>query len=96
MIIKAGTTYPSRAPGFTSGFWRVRVAHAVVLCCIFVCLCSVSCVPNVASVYGLSILHVTFGLLKYFWSKKTKEPTQNSQNLLACVFMRKVHLSCNK
>ena len=43
-------------------FGEVRVAHLLsFLCC--VCLRSVSCVPNVASVSGLSILDCPFGFL---------------------------------
>jgi hypothetical protein len=53
-----------------SKFGGVRVAHLFklsVLCvCCFVfvlCLCLVSCVPDVASVSGLSILDFPFGFL---------------------------------
>ena len=47
-------------------FGGIRVAHVFsFLCCIFdfVCLHSVSCVPNVAIVSGLSILDYLFGFL---------------------------------
>jgi hypothetical protein len=52
--------------GPPSKFGGVRVAHLFKLVCCFVfvlCLCLVSCVPDVASVSGLSILDFPFGFL---------------------------------
>jgi hypothetical protein len=49
------------SPPFFILYCGVRIAHLfnVLLCCVvvfcYVCLCLVSCVPNVASVSGLSI-----------------------------------------
>ena len=46
-----------------SVFGGVRVTHLFTfLCCVLFCLSS-SCVPNVASVSGLSILDLPFGFL---------------------------------
>ena len=46
-------------------FGGVRVAHLFcsMLCFCFVCLHPVSCVPDVACVAGLSILHCPIGFL---------------------------------
>ena len=65
MINMAGTAYLSEAPGFTPGF--LFVVCCVVLWCVvfscFVCLRSVFCVVNVASVSGLSNLDCSSGFL---------------------------------
>ena len=58
---KAGTAYHSRVHGFPLDFGGMCVAHLLsFLCCIvflcFACLRPVSCVPDFASVSGLSIL----------------------------------------
>jgi len=58
----------SEYPGSSQAFCGVRVAHLfsfvcwVVFLCFF-CLCSVSCIPNVTSVSGLSILDFPFSFL---------------------------------
>jgi hypothetical protein len=47
-------------------FGEVRVAHffSFLYCVVFLCfICPVSCVPNDASVFGLSILDCPFGFL---------------------------------
>ena len=49
--------------GSPSDFWRVRSAHLIFswcCVCVFVCV-PFSCLPNVASVSGLSILDCPFG-----------------------------------
>jgi hypothetical protein len=51
-VLKEGSSYPSRAPEFTPVFGRVRVF-----------LRPVFCVPNVASISGVSILDCHFGFL---------------------------------
>ena len=55
VLLKAGTAYPSRAHGFTPVFGGIVLLsfYLSVLCC--VCLCPVSCLPNVTSFSGLSI-----------------------------------------
>ena len=52
-----GTAYQSPAPGFTLSLLVASVFLIRILCCIFsfVCLCSVSCTPNVASFSGYYI-----------------------------------------
>jgi hypothetical protein len=48
---------PLQAPGFTLVFGLVRIAHRLsFLCCVFILLRPVYCVPNIASFSGLSIL----------------------------------------
>jgi hypothetical protein len=52
--------------GSSPGFGEVLVVHcSSLLCCVFcfVSLLPVSCVPNVASVSGLSILDLPVGFL---------------------------------
>ena len=65
---KDGTAYASRAPGFTPPLLLVgSVLISVLVFCVllfFFCHRPVSCVPNVASVSGLSILDCHFGFLK--------------------------------
>ena len=65
-FIKGKHAYLREHLGSSPVFYEVRVAHLFsFLCCAvfmcFVCLRSVSCVPCVASVYGLSILDCPFG-----------------------------------
>jgi len=59
--------YPMQAPWITPVFFgEVRVAYLFnFLCCVFcfVCLRPVSCMPNVASISGLSIPHCPFDFL---------------------------------
>jgi hypothetical protein len=60
------SSYPSRAPEFTPIISGICTAHLFsFLCCVFnfVCLRPVSCVPNIASFSGLSILDFPFGFL---------------------------------
>ena len=55
----AGTAYPLRAHVFMHVCGMFRVAHLYKFLChvfYFVCLRPVSCVPNVASISGLSVL----------------------------------------
>ena len=64
VLYEAETAFPLRAPGFSTGFWRFRVANLFyfsVLCFCF--LRPVSCVPMVASFSGLSILDWPFRFL---------------------------------
>ena len=61
VVWRGGNCYPSWPPGFTLGFLvGSEFPFVLVLCCallwVFVCIRHVSCVPNVASVSGLSIL----------------------------------------
>ena len=72
VLYETETAYPSRAPGSPPGFGGFPVAHPYsFLCCVvsvlflfcFVCLLPGSCVPNVASVFGFSILDCAFGFL---------------------------------
>jgi hypothetical protein len=61
---KLETAYPTRAHGVFSGFMWGRASHlfSFLFCVIrFVCLSLVSCVSNVASVSGFSILDCPFG-----------------------------------
>jgi len=63
-LLEAGTTYPSKAPGFTTGFLWVCFAYLIFWSCVCVFVCvPFSCVSNVASVSGLSILDCPFGFL---------------------------------
>ena len=64
VLLEAGTACPSRMPGFTPG-WVFLRGGFVVGCffLFFFCLRSVTCVPNIASFSGLSILYCTFGFL---------------------------------
>ena len=60
VLEEAGTAYPSLAPGFIPGFVGVRIAHLFssvlrVVFLSFVCLHSVSCASNVASVFPFLI-----------------------------------------
>ena len=43
-VLKTGTAYPSRSPGFTPAFDGIRVAHRFSFLCCVVCLRPVSCV----------------------------------------------------
>jgi hypothetical protein len=56
ITLREGTAYYSRTPG------SVYLVLCVVLCFLvcFVCLCPVSCMSNVASVFGLSVLDFPF------------------------------------
>jgi cytochrome c oxidase subunit IV len=68
--LETGTVYPSWTPGFTLCVWWGPCCsfHFCFLCCIFfICLCTVSCVPNVASVFGLSLLDCPFVFLSHFF-----------------------------
>jgi hypothetical protein len=70
VLSEAGAGYPSRSAGLSQVFFWVgwgegEVAHHFsFLCCVvfvsFVCLRPVSCMPNIASVSGLSILDCLF------------------------------------
>jgi hypothetical protein len=76
--------YPSGAPGFTYGFLvgsvlLILLVFCVLLCVFFVYLRSVSCVPNVASVSGLSILDRPFGFLETFINISTGKTTNGRQ-----------------
>jgi hypothetical protein len=69
VLLEAGSTYLSRAPGFTLCVW-VRVVHLFTfLCCIllFLCLRLVSCVTNVDSASGLSIRDCTFDFMYIYF-----------------------------
>lgn len=47
-FIRGRNVYPSRPQGFTPGLCGVCVAHLLrCLCCVFVFLCPVLCVPNI-------------------------------------------------
>ena len=69
VLQEAGTACPLRAPGFIPDFLVVvHVARVFsFLCCVFTLfvfvLCLVSCVPNLASFSGLSILDCVFDFL---------------------------------
>ena len=68
VLYEAGIAYTSRTHEFIPVVGTVRFAHYIILVfCVgffcFVCLRPVSCVPNVASVSGLSILDCPFGFL---------------------------------
>jgi hypothetical protein len=68
VLSEAGTNYPSRVSGFTNGFWWGPCCSLIslVFCVVFFCLRSVSCVPYVASVSGLSILDCPLFCLSSF------------------------------
>ena len=57
-------------------FGRIRFAH-LYFCVVFrfVCLRSVSCLPNVANVFGLSILDGSFHIDKPIFAMLRKEMT---------------------
>ena len=64
------TAFPSRAPGFSPVIDGVRVVNIYsflcwyLLCALFCCCLSSSCVPNIASVSGWYILDFcSFGFL---------------------------------
>ena len=70
VLCEAGTTgtYPSPAPGLTSGpcSFFVLVFCVVFVLFYFVCLRPVSCVPDVACVSILFILDCPFGMFSSF------------------------------
>jgi hypothetical protein len=60
-------------PRFFGGVCVVNLLGFSVLCCVvfsFVCLCPVSCVPNVASVSRLFLLDRLFGFLQLLFIEK--------------------------
>ena len=66
VLSETGTALPSPQPGFTHGFWWCPCCHRFIFLCsvsCFVGACPLSCVPNVASVSGLSFLDCCFGFL---------------------------------
>ena len=64
---KAVTAYPLRALVFSPEFWCGQCFSSFCFLCYFVCLRPVSCVPNVASVDGLSISDCPLFPSVYIW-----------------------------
>ena len=74
VLLEAGTTCPSRADGFTTSYWWGTCCSSFqysVLCFCFVCFRLFSCVPNVISFSGLSILHSPFGFFSNVYLSHT-------------------------
>ena len=87
--MRSRTTYLSRAPEFTPDFswglccssFYVSVLRVFVFSFLFVCLRPMSCVPNLASFSGLSILDGPLGFRGFVFSV----PSQESENIYGCV-----------
>ena len=62
-LIKTGTSYPSRTPGFPSSFYEACVANFfLALCVVFLVLFVFVLMLSICLVFELSILNLLFSL----------------------------------
>ena len=67
VLQEAGTAYPFESTWFHTCFFLVGSMFYILLLFCIVCFCPVSCVPNVDSVNGLSILDFPIGFLEHLF-----------------------------
>jgi hypothetical protein len=66
-------------------WWGFRDAHLISFLCVFfcfVCLHAVSCVPNIANVYGLSIRDLAFQSFDWAYLMYAISDTRHEQSIL--------------